>query len=109
MFLALNLWFGLLHAPGLLAAWWPSSMPSATNPAAFEAAMTSAVRAGRLLAWLIATGCVLIFAALVRLVVRDWRVAFLAALAFACSGGIAILSGLLCREPGARGAVMFFV
>src|SRR5260221_1725978 len=66
--LSLKLWFRLLHALGLLDAWSLSSMPSATNPAAFEAAMTSAVRAGRLLAWLIATGCVLIFAALVRLV-----------------------------------------
>ena len=34
------------------------------TPPAFDAAMTSAVRAGRVLAWLIATGCVLIFAGL---------------------------------------------
>src|SRR6202158_928091 len=63
--LSLKLWFQLLHALGLLDAWSLSSIPSATDPAAFEAALTSAVRAGRVLAWLIAAGCVLIFAALV--------------------------------------------
>ena len=68
-------------------------MPS--NPAAFDAAMTSAVRAGRLLAWLTATGCVLIFAVLVRMIVRDWRVALIATFAFAFSGGIAVHSRIL--------------
>src|SRR5258708_8853607 len=65
-------------------------MPPASNPAAFDIAMTSAVRAGRLLAFLIAAGCVLVFAALARLMLRDWLVALLATLAFAFSGGIAV-------------------
>src|SRR5712671_4719111 len=60
--LSVQLWFKLLHGLGLLDAWTLSGMPSASDPAAFDAAMTSAVRAGRLLAWLTATGCVLIFA-----------------------------------------------
>ena len=47
-----------------------------SDPKAFDAAMTSAVRAGRVLAWLIATGSVLVFAAFTRAIVRDWRVAF---------------------------------
>src|ERR1700716_2151801 len=68
--LSVKLWYQLLHGLGLLEAWSLSTIPSASDAAAFDAAMTSAVRAGRLLAWLIATGCVLIFAALVRLVVR---------------------------------------
>src|SRR4051812_9800862 len=42
-------WFELLHALGLLDAWSLSAIPSASDPPAFEAAMTSAVRAGRLL------------------------------------------------------------
>ncbi len=65
--LSTKFWFQLLHALGLLDAWSLSSIPSASNAPAFDAAMTSAVRAGRVLALLIATGCVLIFAALVRL------------------------------------------
>src|SRR5882757_7555563 len=68
--LSVKSWFRLLHALGLLDAW---SLP----------------------AWLIATGCVLIFAALVRCIVRDWRIAMLATLAFAFSGGIAVHSRIL--------------
>src|ERR1700743_2512322 len=66
--LSVQFWFKLLHGLGLLDAWTLSSMPPASNPAAFDAAMTSAVRAGRLVAWLTATGCVLAFAGLMRLV-----------------------------------------
>src|SRR6267154_5475404 len=88
--LSVKFWFQLLHALGLLDAYSLATMPSASNAAAFDAAMTGAVRAGRLLAWLTATGCVLIFAVLVRPMVRDWRVAMLATLAFAFSGGIAM-------------------
>lgn len=96
--LATKLWFQLLHALGLLDAWSLSAIPSASNAPAFDAAMTSAVRAGRVLALLIATGCVLIFAVLVRLVVRDWRVAIMATVAFAFSGGIAVHSRILRSE-----------
>src|SRR5258707_6822327 len=82
-------------------------MPPASNPAAFYIAMTSAVRAGRLLAFLIAAGCVLFFAALVRLMVRDWRVALLATLAFAFSGGVAVHSRILRSELVAACPVIF--
>jgi hypothetical protein len=96
--LALKCWFRLLHAFGLLDAWSLSAIPKASDAAAFDAAMTHAVRAGRLLAFLIATGCVLIFAALVRRIVRDWRVALMASFAFAFSGGIAVHSRILRSE-----------
>jgi hypothetical protein len=96
--ISVQLWFKLLHGLGLLDAWTLSSMPSASNPALFDAAMTSAVRAGRLLAWLTATGCVLAFAGLMRLVVRDWRIALIATFAFAFSGGIAVHSRILRSE-----------
>src|SRR3954470_22450384 len=62
--LSVQFWFKLLHGLGLLDAWTLSSMPPASNPALFDAAMTSAVRAARLLAFLTATGCVVIFAGL---------------------------------------------
>jgi hypothetical protein len=96
--LSVQLWFKLLHGVGLLDAWTLSSMPPASNAAAFDAAMTSAVRAGRLLAWLTATGCVLIFATLIRLIVRDWRVALIATFAFTFSGGVAIHARILRSE-----------
>src|SRR6202171_4488435 len=105
--LSVKLWYQLLHALGLLDAWSLPAITSASNPAAFDAAMTSAVRAGRLLAFLIATGCVLIFAGLVRLMVRDWRVAMLATLAFAFSGGIAVHSRILRSELVAACPVIF--
>src|SRR3954463_7339459 len=96
--LSVQFWFKLLHGLGLLDAWTLSSMPPASNPALFDAAMTSAVRAARLLAWLTATGCVLVFAGLMRLVVRDWRVALIATFAFAFSGGVAVHSRILRSE-----------
>src|SRR6266436_2824945 len=105
--LSVKLWFQLLHALGLLDAYSLATMPSAANTAAFDAAMTGAVRAGRVLAWLIATGCVLIFADLVRRVVRDWRVAMLATLAFAFSGGVAVHSRILRSELVAACPVIF--
>jgi hypothetical protein len=105
--LSVKFWFQLLHGLGLLDAWSLSSIPPASNVAAFDAAMTSAVRAGRLLAFLTATGCVLIFASLVRLILRDWRVAMVATLAFAFSGGIAVHSRILRSELIAACPVIF--
>jgi hypothetical protein len=105
--LSVKSWFRLLHGLGLLDAWSLSSMPSSSDAAAFDAAMTRAVRAGRLLAFLIATGCVLSFAGLVRRIVRDWRVALLATEAFAFSGGIAVHSRILRSELMAAFPVIF--
>jgi hypothetical protein len=105
--LSVKLWFQLLHALGLLDPYSLSSIPSASNSAAFDAAMTGAVRAGRLLAWLIATGCVLIFAMLVRLMVRDWRVAQFSTFALAFSGGIVVHSRILRSELVAACPVIF--
>ena len=105
--LSVKSWFRLLHGLGLLDAWSLSAIPPASDIGAFEAAMTSAVRAGRVLAWLIATGSVLIFSGLIRLIVRDWRVALLATLAFAFSGGIAVHSRILRSELVAACPVIF--
>jgi hypothetical protein len=96
--LSVQLWFKLLHGLGLLDAWTLSGMPAPSDPAAFDAAMTSAVRAGRAFAWLTATGCVLVFAGLMRRVVRDRRIALLATFAFAFSGGVAIHARILRSE-----------
>lgn len=96
--LSVKLWFQFMHALGLLDAWKLSSIPSALNLPAFDAAMTSAIRAGRVVAWLTASVFVLVFAALARHLVRDWRVALFSTFAFAFSGGIAVHMRILRSE-----------
>src|SRR5262245_6606961 len=105
--IAVKSWFHLLRDLGLLDAWTLPAIPPATDATAFDAAMTQAVRAGRVLAFLIATGSVLIFAALSRLILRDWRVAMLATLAFALSGGVAVHLRILRSELVAAMPVIF--
>ena len=105
--LSVKYWFQFLHALGLLDAWSLSSMPPASDAAAFDAAMTHAVHAGRILVFLISIASVLIFAALMRAAVRDWRVALMATNAFAFSGGVAVHSRILRSEFLAAMPVIF--
>ncbi len=105
--LSVKSWFQLLHGLGLLDAYTLPAIPPASDASAFDAAMTQAVRAGRALALLIATVCVLIFAGLARRIFRDWRIAFFATLAFALSGGIAAHSRILRSELVAACPVIF--
>ncbi|MFZ0767352.1 MAG: hypothetical protein WAN01_26060, partial [Bradyrhizobium sp.] len=63
--------------------------------------------AGRVLAWLIATASVLVFASLIRAIVRDWRLALIATFAFAFSGGIAVHERILRTELMAACPVIF--
>jgi hypothetical protein len=105
--LSVKSWFALLHRLGLLDAWTLPAIPKATDAAAFDAAMAHAIRAGRVLAFAIAVGCIAIFAALSRLIVRDWRVALLATFAFALSGGIAVHLRILRSELVAACPVIF--
>ena len=105
--LSVKSWFALLHGLGLLDAWSLAAIPKPDDAAAFDVAMAHAIRAGRVLAFLTAIGCVLVFAGLCRLILRDWRVAFLATLAFALSGGIAVHSRILRSELVAACPVIF--
>ncbi len=105
--LAVKAWFELLHRLDLLDFYSLTTMPPVTEPEAFDAAMTSAVRAGRVLAWLIASGSVLIFAAFIKIIVRDWRVALIATFAFAFSGAIAVHARILRTELVAACPVLF--
>jgi len=100
-------WFEALHHIGWLDSYSLSTMPPASDPQAFDAAMTSLVRAGRVLAFLIAAGCVLVFASLMRAVIRDWRIALLATFAFAFSGGMAVHSRILRSELVSACPVIF--
>ena len=84
--LSVKTWFALLHRLGLLDAWTLSAIPA--DRAAFDAAMTSAVHAGRVAALLTAACIILAFAWAARRLVSDWRVAMLAVTAFAFSGGV---------------------
>ena len=103
--LTLKDWFALLHDLGLLDAWTLPAIPK--DAAGFDLAMTHAVHAGRVLAFLIAAGSVLIFAGLSRLIFRDWRIALTATLAFALSGGVAVHSRILRSELVAACPVIF--
>src|ERR1700758_3700361 len=51
--LAVKSWFQLLHGMGLLDAYTLPAIPPATNTPAFDAAMSEAIRAGRVLMFLI--------------------------------------------------------
>src|SRR3954470_13742063 len=86
--LSVKIWLQLLHNLHLLGRSALSGMLPVSDVHAFDAAMTEIIRAGRLVAWLTATGFVLVFAGLARGLVRDWRVALLATTAFAFSGGL---------------------
>jgi hypothetical protein len=99
--------FRALHAVGLLDAASLPDIPSAANVPAFDAAMTHAIRVGRLVALATAMGVVVIFAQLMRRVVRDWRVAGLATFAFAFSGGVAVHERILRSDLVAASFVMF--
>jgi hypothetical protein len=105
--ISVKVWLEMLHGLGLLNTWTLSSLPPASDAAAFDAAMTSTVRAGRLLALLIATASVLIFAGLIRMIVRDWRLALVATFAFAFSGGLAVHERILRTELVAACPVLF--
>jgi hypothetical protein len=105
--LSIKSWFQLLHCLGLMDAYTLPAIPPASDAPAFDAAMTQAVRAGRVLAFLIAAVCVLIFGGLARRIFRDWRIAFFATLAFALSGGIAVHSRILRSELVAACPVIF--
>jgi len=105
--LSVKLWFQLMHGLGLLDADRLSAIPPAANVGAFDAAMTSAVRAGRVVAWLTASIFVLVFGLLMRRLTRDWRVALLATFAFAFSGGVAMQLRALRSEMVAACLVLF--
>ena len=105
--LLVKVWFEALHGLGLLNHHALSTMPTASDRLAFDAAMTEAVRAGRLLVWLIGTVSVLIFAALVRAIVRDWRLALVATFAFGFSGSVAVHLRIMRTELIAACPVIF--
>ena len=88
--LFLSSWLRLLHALGIVNVVSLSALPPVSDAAAFTQAWTAATRAGRVLSLAYAMGFVLAFAYLLRVFVRDWRIAAFGAFLLAFSGGMAM-------------------
>ncbi|KAA0675846.1 glycosyltransferase family 39 protein [Roseomonas genomospecies 6] len=87
-FLVIEVWYRLLHALGLMPVVTLSGLPPAADTAAYDAAWQNLVEAGRALSILVTTGFALVYATLVRALVGDRRVAFLAAVVVAFGIGL---------------------
>src|SRR5262249_24876114 len=89
-FLLLAAWYRLLHWLALLPVHAFSELPAASDVARFDRSWQQLIEAGRVLSLLIGIAFVWIYATLVRRLVGDWRLAVMAAIAFAGSGGVAL-------------------
>ena len=96
--LLLSEWMHALHALGLLKIDALTQLPRVADAAAFTDAWTAATRAGRVLSLLFAMGFVLAFGALLRVLVREWRVAALGLFFLAFSGGMAMQMRIMRTE-----------
>jgi phosphoribosylcarboxyaminoimidazole (NCAIR) mutase len=127
--LVLAAWYWLLHGLGLLPVHALPELPPTSDVAAFDRAWQQLVEAGRVLSLILGAVFVWVYATLVRRLVGDWRIAIMAAIALAYSGGVAmhirimrteLLSAALvtcalllvlvaAREPGVRRHVLIAV
>jgi hypothetical protein len=89
-YLTLGAWFRLLHWLGLLPVHALSELPPASDAAAFDRAWQHLVEAGRVLSLIFGAVFVWVYTTLVRRLVVDWRIALIAAIALAYSGGVAM-------------------
>jgi hypothetical protein len=101
--------YQLLHKIGVLGTHSISSLPPASDAAAFERAWMHLVQIGRLSSLLNALAFVAVFAFLLRRLVGDARIAGLGAFALAFSGGIAIPARSLKTELLSASLVMIAV
>jgi hypothetical protein len=88
--LLLAAWYRLLHWLGLLPVHALSELPPAADTATFDRAWQQLVEAGRVLSLILGITFVWAYAALMRRLIGDWRIAVLAAFALAWSGGVAM-------------------
>jgi hypothetical protein len=127
--LAIAAWYQLLHWLGVLRAHALSALPSPDDAAAYDHAWQVLIASGRVLSLILGAGFVWLFATLTRRLVGDWRIAIIAALALAYSGGVAwhirimrtelLSAGLVtaalllllvaAREPGIRRHVLIAI
>lgn len=87
--LAIAAWYQFLHWLGILHAYAISTLPSPNDAAAYDHAWQYLIASGRVLSLVLGAGFVWLFATLTRRVVGDSRIAIMAALALAYSGGVA--------------------
>jgi hypothetical protein len=88
--LLLAAWYRLLHWLGFLPVHALSELPPAADVAGFDRAWQQLVEAGRVLSLILGVAFVWAYAALMRRLIGDWRIAVMAAVALAWSGGIAM-------------------
>jgi hypothetical protein len=98
-------WYTLLHWLGFLPVHALSELPPAADVAAFDRAWQHLVEAGRILSLMIGSLFVWAFATLVRRLVGDWRLAVIAAIALAYSGGFIMHIRMLRSELLSAGFV----
>jgi hypothetical protein len=101
--LLLSYWLHALHWLGLVKVASLAALPPVSHLADFTRAWTEATRAGRVLSLIYATSFVVTFSYLLRLLVRDWRIAALGGFLLAFSGGMAMQMRILRTELLAAG------
>jgi len=104
-------WMRLLHAVGVLDVITLSAIPPVSDAVNFAKAWTYATQAGRVLSLAMAITFVVVFAFLLRRLVRDWRIATLGAFALAFSGGLEMEMRIMRTELIAGGlmAIAFLI
>ncbi|WP_207455662.1 glycosyltransferase family 39 protein [Azospirillum sp. SYSU D00513] len=88
-FLVIAGWYRLLHGLGLLPVHTLSALPPLADTAAYDLAWQQLVEAGRVLSMLLCAAWVVAVATLVRHLLDDRRIGFLAGLALAFAVGVA--------------------
>jgi hypothetical protein len=103
--LLLSAWYRLLHGLGFLPVRALSELPPAADVAGFDRAWQQLVEAGRVLSLILGIAFVWAYAALMRRLIGDWRIAVMAALALAWSGGVAMHIRIMRTELLSAGLV----
>jgi hypothetical protein len=103
--LVLAAWYCLLHWAGILPVHALSELPPASDVAGFDRAWQQLVEAGRALSLILGVAFVSVYATLVRRLIGDWRIAVMAAVALAYSGGIAMHIRIMRTELLSAGLV----
>ena len=96
--LLLAAWYRLLHGLGLLPVHALSELPPVSDVAAFDRAWQQLIEAGRSLSLILGVAFVWVYAILVQRLLGDWRLAIMAAVALAWSGGVALLIRIMRTE-----------
>lgn len=104
-YLTIGFWYDLLHLIGLLPIHALSELPPVSDPDAFNRAWQHLIEAGRVLSLIIGGVFVWAYAALVRRLILDWRIAIMAAIALAYSGGFALQIRIIRTELLSAGLV----